>query len=66
MVASPLLIDRIKQLRQEAEVNLQICDGQGRLVRKLELGWKDAGYYTTAAEAIYWGKRYYRQANNRC
>jgi len=53
MVASPLLIDRIKQLRQEAEVNLQICDGQGRLVRKLELGWQADGYYNTAAEAIY-------------
>ena len=36
---------------------MQIYDGQGRLVRKLELGWKEAGYYTTAAEAIYWDGR---------
>ena len=45
------------QLSQEAAVSLQIYDGQGRLVRKLELGWKEAGYYTTAAEAIYWDGR---------
>jgi hypothetical protein len=45
------------QLSQQAEVSLQIYDGQGRLVRKLELGWKEAGYYTTAAEAIYWDGR---------
>jgi len=36
---------------------LQISDSQGRLVRKLELGWKEAGYYTTTAEAIYWDGR---------
>ena len=45
------------QLSQEAEVSLQIYDGQGRLVRKLELGWQQAGYYTTAAEGIYWNGR---------
>ena len=36
---------------------MQISDSQGRLVRKLELGWKEAGYYTTTAEAIYWDGR---------
>ena len=36
---------------------MPIYDGQGRLVRKLELGWKEAGYYTTAARAIYWDGR---------
>ena len=36
---------------------MQIYDGQGRLVRKLELGWQQAGYYTTAAEGIYWNGR---------
>ncbi|MDP7000107.1 MAG: FlgD immunoglobulin-like domain containing protein, partial [Candidatus Poribacteria bacterium] len=45
------------QLSQEAAVSLQIYDGQGRLVRKLELGWKETGYYTTAAKAIYWDGR---------
>jgi len=42
------------QLSQESDVSLQIYDGQGRLVNKLELGWREAGYYTTAAESIYW------------
>ena len=42
------------QLSQDAEVSLQIYDSQGRLVRKLELGWQASGYYATAAEAIYW------------
>ena len=45
------------QLSKEAEVSLPIYDGQGRLVRKLELGWKEADYYTTAARAIYWDGR---------
>jgi hypothetical protein len=45
------------QLSQQAAVSLQIYDGQGRVVRKLELGWQQAGYYTTAAEAIYWDGR---------
>jgi hypothetical protein len=45
------------QLSQQADVSLEIYDGQGRLVRKLELGWKEAGYYTTAAEAIHWDGR---------
>ena len=45
------------QLSQDTEVSLQIYDGQGRLVRKLELGWQQAGYYTTAAEGIYWNGR---------
>ena len=45
------------QLSQESEVSLEIYDGQGHLVRRLQLGWKDAGYYTTATEAIYWDGR---------
>ena len=45
------------QLSQESEVSLEIYDGQGHLVGKLQLGWKEAGYYTTAAEAIYWDGR---------
>ena len=45
------------QLSLPAEVSLQIYDGQGRLVRKQELGWQQAGYYTTAAKAIYWDGR---------
>ncbi|MDP7000195.1 MAG: FlgD immunoglobulin-like domain containing protein, partial [Candidatus Poribacteria bacterium] len=44
------------QLSQESEVRLEIYDGQGRLVRKLELGWKETGYYTTE-RAIYWEGR---------
>ena len=45
------------QLSQAAEVRLEIYDGQGRLVKKLELGGKEAGYYTTTAESIYWDGR---------
>ena len=45
------------QLSQESEVRLEIYDGRGCLVRKLELGWQQAGYYTTAAKAIYWDGR---------
>jgi len=45
------------QLSQAAEVKLEIYDGQGRLVKKLELGWQPAGYYTTTAESIYWDGR---------
>ena len=45
------------QLSQDVEVSLQIYDSQGRLVRKLELGWQVSGYYTTTTEAIYWDGR---------
>ncbi|MDP7000110.1 MAG: FlgD immunoglobulin-like domain containing protein, partial [Candidatus Poribacteria bacterium] len=45
------------QLRQPEEVSLQIYEGQGGLVRKLELGWKEAGYYRRTGEAIYWDGR---------
>ena len=45
------------QLSQESDVSLQIYDGQGRLVSKLELDWKQAGYYTTAVESVYWDGR---------
>jgi len=45
------------QLSQDVEVSLQIYDSQGRLVRKLELGWQVSGYYATTTEAIYWDGR---------
>ena len=43
--------------RKKTEVSLQIYNGQRRLVRNLELGWQPAGYYTAAADSIYWDGR---------
>ena len=33
---------------------IKICNVQGQLIRTLDLGRKDAGYYTTKARAGYW------------
>jgi hypothetical protein len=45
------------ELPLEAEVSLVISDAHGRLIRRMELGQKEAGYYVTRASAIYWDGR---------
>ena len=41
-------------LSKEADVSVMIYDANGRLVRNLALGRKDAGVYTDKDRAIYW------------
>jgi hypothetical protein len=42
------------QLREPAEVSIQIYDGSGYLVRTLNVGLKSAGIYRTRSRAAYW------------
>ena len=42
------------QLREPAEVSIQIYDGVGHLVRTLDLGVKTAGTYRMPSRAAYW------------
>ena len=45
------------QLAHAAEVTLTIYDTQGALVRQLDLGYQQAGYYTKRTRAAYWDGR---------
>jgi hypothetical protein len=42
------------QLSNDAEVTVSIYDVSGRLIRKLDLGRKDAGFYLEKSDAAYW------------
>ena len=45
------------QLAHAADVTLTIYDTQGALVRELDLGYQQAGYYTNRTRAAYWDGR---------
>lgn len=45
------------QLTKSSEVTLNIYNSKGELVRKLELGYKPAGYYTDSTKAAFWDGR---------
>ena len=45
------------QLDAAAEVKLTIYDVKGELVRRLDLGYQQPGYYTDRAKAAYWDGR---------
>jgi hypothetical protein len=45
------------QLSHAAEVTLTIYDTQGVLVRQLDLGYQQPGYYTNRTRAAYWDGR---------
>ena len=45
------------QLAHAADVTLTIYDTQGVLVRQLDLGYQQAGYYTDRIRAAYWDGR---------
>ena len=45
------------QLAHAADVTLTIYDIKGILVRQLDLGYRQAGYYTDRARAAYWDGR---------
>ena len=45
------------QLAHAADVTLTIYDTQGVLVRQLDLGYQQAGYYTNKTRAAYWDGR---------
>ena len=45
------------QLAHAADVTLTIYDTKGVLVRQLDLGYQQAGYYTNRARAAYWDGR---------
>ena len=45
------------QLAHAADVTLTIYDTQGALVRQLDLGYQQAGYYTNRTRAVYWDGR---------
>ena len=41
-------------LAKPADVVIEIYDVRGKLIRRLELGHKDAGMYITKDKAAYW------------
>ena len=45
------------QLEKSADVNLQIYDTSGAVVRTLDLGFKQQGFYMTRSTAAYWDGR---------
>ena len=45
------------QLAHAADVTLTIYDTKGTLVRQLDLGYQQAGYYTNRTRAAYWDGR---------
>ena len=45
------------QLAHAADVTITIYDTKGALVRQLELGYQEAGYYTDRTRAAYWDGR---------
>lgn len=45
------------QLAKDADVLIRIYDVAGRLVRKLDVGFKKAGYYTQKSRASHWDGR---------
>ena len=45
------------ELNQDSEVSLTIYDMAGRLVRRLDLGFQEAGAYLRRDRAIYWDGR---------
>ncbi|MBT3271384.1 hypothetical protein HN371_29870 [Candidatus Poribacteria bacterium] len=45
------------ELRDAAEVNVTIYDVSGRVVRRLAVGYREAGYYTRRDEAVHWDGR---------
>ena len=45
------------QLAQPTDVTLTIYDTQGALVRELDIGYQQAGYYTNRTRAAYWDGR---------
>ena len=45
------------QLAHDADMTLNIYDTTGALVRRLDLGHQQAGYYTDRTKAAYWDGR---------
>ena len=45
------------QLAESADVALTICDTNGVIVRRLDLGHQSAGIYTDRGKAAYWDGR---------
>ena len=45
------------ELSKGAKVTIQIYDSQGEFVRKLDLGWKEAGIYRSKERAVHWNGR---------
>lgn len=45
------------QLAQDADVQISIYDINGALVRQLDLGYQQSGYYTNRSRAAYWDGR---------
>ncbi len=44
-------------LANDTDVRISIYDINGALVRQLDLGYQQAGYYTTRSRAVYWDGR---------
>ena len=45
------------ELNQDSDVSLTLYDTDGRLVRRLDIGFQEAGTYLRREQAIYWDGR---------
>ena len=45
------------QSEGKCEIKVSIYDSSGRRVRTLDLGFKEAGFYTSREKAVYWDGR---------
>jgi len=45
------------QLSKDAQVTIEIYSVSGKLIRTLDLGYKEAGFYTRKSKAAYWDGR---------
>ncbi|MBM3238548.1 T9SS type A sorting domain-containing protein [Candidatus Poribacteria bacterium] len=47
----------VQYLGQDADVVIKIYEQLGKLIRNIDLGRKEAGYYTKKSAAVYWDGR---------
>jgi hypothetical protein len=45
------------ELSEASEVAIRVYDSRGMLVRRIDVGYREEGYYTRRADAAYWDGR---------
>ena len=45
------------QVASDGDIKIWICDANGMLVRRIDLGYQEAGYYVEKEDAAYWDGR---------
>ncbi|MEO2004440.1 MAG: FlgD immunoglobulin-like domain containing protein, partial [Candidatus Poribacteria bacterium] len=45
------------ELSDDSDVAIRVYDSRGMLVRRIDVGYREEGYYTRRADAAYWDGR---------